>query len=331
MNTNLTPNDINSHYNLYTKPYLTNLRNKISQFYQTKIIMGCSSSQEEKLESNIRPKHRNKIEENPLLESVPFSISNASEVNEESNRLTKSEEKFERKKSILKHRTPTENIEVKNKMPKLPTIGFPIQEEDENNEQSSAHLINEVGSISKIKEINYAGSLINDGARSPKTPKVSAAKKFLKRKSTIRTSNFNGVTMVQNLEEYLPENLNREELKQMVFNALGNSIVEDMDQVVKGKTISINQAEALVDLVYDKVKKDKTDEKDAEGQVPIKKRRYSILNQVDVNIGFSDLTPDLLKKSLFQGKEYNEIQVQNIMKNLSQGSENVKVLTIELK
>ena len=45
----------------------------------------------------------------------------------------------------------------------------------------------------------------------------------------------------------------------------------------------------------------------------------------------TDLTTDFLKKTVFKNKNPSEQQIENAMKNLSQGNCNVKVLTIELR
>ena len=61
------------------------------------------------------------------------------------------------------------------------------------------------------------------------------------------------------------------------------------------------------------------------------KVRYSCINQLFVTVGMRDLTPELLKETCFKNKEVTQIQIDNAMKNLSQGMKDVKVLTIELR
>ena len=45
----------------------------------------------------------------------------------------------------------------------------------------------------------------------------------------------------------------------------------------------------------------------------------------------TDLTPEFLRNTVFKNKNPTPQQIENAMKNLSQGNENVKVLTIELR
>ena len=172
-----------------------------------------------------------------------------------------------------------------------------------------------------------------------------------RRRSTLKKSQFNGVTIVNNIKDYLPQNITKEEIREMVYNVLEDKIVDDISKVIRGKTITKEQVDAIVNIVYDKVKGDKNDSDDenkkknnnnnineySNGNNNIvrrnerrKSRRYSILNQVFVNIGLTDLTPEFVKNTVFRKKNPTQQQIDNAIKNISQGNPNVKVLTIEL-
>ena len=172
-----------------------------------------------------------------------------------------------------------------------------------------------------------------------------------RRRSTLTKSQFNGVTIVNNIKDYLPQNITKEEIREMVYNVLEDKIVDDISKVIRGKTITKEQVDAIVNIVYDKVKGDKNDSDDenkkknnnnninnnSNGNNNIvrrnerrKSRRYSILNQVFVNIGLTDLTPEFVKNTVFRKKNPTQQQIDNAIKNISQGNPNVKVLTIEL-
>ena len=172
-----------------------------------------------------------------------------------------------------------------------------------------------------------------------------------RRRSTLTKSQFNGVTIVNNIKDYLPQNITKEEIREMVYNVLEDKIVDDISKVIRGKTITKEQVDAIVNIVYDKVKGDKNDSDDENNKKNInnninnnsngnnnivrrnerrKSRRYSILNQVFVNIGLTDLTPEFVKNTVFRKKNPTQQQIDNAIKNISQGNPNVKVLTIEL-
>ena len=120
-----------------------------------------------------------------------------------------------------------------------------------------------------------------------------------RRRSTLTKSQFNGVTIVNNIKDYLPQNITKEEIREMVYNVLEDKIVDDISKVIRGKTITKEQVDA-------------------------------ILNQVFVNIGLTDLTPEFVKNTVFRKKNPTQQQIDNAIKNISQGNPNVKVLTIEL-
>ena len=88
------------------------------------------------------------------------------------------------------------------------------------------------------------------------------------RKSDIRRSQCNGVVIVENLKEYLPSDITKENILQMVENALEGSIVEDESQVVRGKTVSRKQVEAIADIVYLRLQ-DGDDEPEKEKTKPV--------------------------------------------------------------
>lgn len=143
--------------------------------------------------------------------------------------------------------------------------------------------------------------------------------------------------IVENLKDYLPENITKEDILQMVENALANQIEEDESKVVRGKTVSRRQLEAIADIVYLRLKddEDKPVMINSNDTKPIEKRRtrvrHSCINELFVTVGMRDLSPELLKETCFKGKEVTEIQIENAMKNISQGMKDVKVLTIDLR
>ena len=57
---------------------------------------------------------------------------------------------------------------------------------------------------------------------------------------------------------------------------------------------------------------------------------YSIIEQINVRIGMSELNKDLIEKIFFQGRKISKIQSDIIIKNLSKGNKGVKALYIEL-
>jgi cell division protein ZapA (FtsZ GTPase activity inhibitor) len=135
-----------------------------------------------------------------------------------------------------------------------------------------------------------------------------------------RKYKFNGITVVQNLRDYVPKNITKEEIKDMIFNALADGLVDDDKYYIPGKTVTLAQATAIVDLIENYIKDDSSVEK---------LENKSLLKGVNLTIDLVDLNKDIIKKKMFKGKNPSEIEVENILKNLSQGMDNIKVLSIE--
>ena len=137
-----------------------------------------------------------------------------------------------------------------------------------------------------------------------------------------RKFKFNGITVVQNLKDYIPSNIAKSEIKDMVYNAFGDGLVDDKKYFIPGKTITREQANAIVDLII-KYIKDDTNIENLEND--------SILDGLSLTIDLVDLNKDIIKEKMFKGKNPSDIQLENILKNLSQGLNNVKILSIEFQ
>ena len=110
----------------------------------------------------------------------------------------------------------------------------------------------------------------------------------------------------------------------MVYNALGNSIVNDKSQYIKGKNLTKEQAEGIVDVLFKLVSSNESSEKNA-----FEDER---LNDVKIKIGFYDADKENVRKFMFRGKNPSDEEVEKTYNNLSSnGTENVKFLAIEFQ
>jgi len=290
--------------------------------------MGCSNSKT--IEKNKNPNIINKEILNNVEESPLENNDSPREYDEEQQKLKLKHKK--RRKSKLKNKS----LSPENKIKKKVTINSP-NEEQIKNETLNPPLINNIKIESpnnnNIEEENLIKNETNE--INPENKK-EINRNSIRRRSSIRKSQCNGIVIVDNIKNYLPENITKEEINEMVYNALEGCIVDDISKVIRGKTITKEQADAIANIVFDKVKGDKNDSDNEDENKKDKfqrrkSRRYSVLNQVFVNVGMTDLTPEFLKNTVFKNKNPTQQQIDNAMKNLSQGNCNVKVLTIELR
>ena len=198
----------------------------------------------------------------------------------------------------------------------------------------------------------------------------SDKKSFTTRKQeSLRKTERNGFIMVENIKEYLPQDVTQEMVYGMVEQALGGNVVEDESKVEKGKTITRKQLKAIAEVVFqhlkqenntiieeveDENKKQDNNNKDIannnednnndagnnveeENKQNEKKYqrsnkiRHSCINDLYVRVGMRNLTPSLLKKTYFRNQNVSQTQLDNAMKNFTQGTDNVKVLIIDIQ
>ena len=171
--------------------------------------------------------------------------------------------------------------------------------------------------ISKNKNHQYNKNLFVAQTAEAIKMEITMQKKGL----DYRKFKFNGITVVQNLRDYIPSKITRQELKDMVYNAFGGGLVDDMKYFIPGKTVTREQANAIIELIENYIKEDKN----------VKLENESILEGVNLTIDFVDLNKDIIKEKMFKGKSPSDIQLENILKNLSQGFNNVKILNIEFQ
>lgn len=176
---------------------------------------------------------------------------------------------------------------------------FEINEKELKNSQNSLNSRNKI-----IKEKNVLNTSLNK-----------------KEKKEFKKLEFNNITIIDNLSNYFPKNISKEEIKELVDDVLYGRIVEDQYEVIQGQNITREQADALAQIIYEKITK--------EGK-KISKNNYSVLENINVKIGMTELNKETVEKIFFKGHTITEIQNEIIMKNLAKGKKNVKVLYIEL-
>ena len=71
-----------------------------------------------------------------------------------------------------------------------------------------------------------------------------------------RKFKFNGITIVQNLKDYIPKDITREEIKDIIYTAFGEGLVDDLRYFIPGKTVTRKQANAIIDLIEQYIKED---------------------------------------------------------------------------
>ena len=137
-----------------------------------------------------------------------------------------------------------------------------------------------------------------------------------------RKFKFNGITVIQNLKDYIPNDITKDEIKDMVYNSFGDGLVDDNKYYIPGKTVTRQQANEIVNLIESYIKDD---------FIVTNLENNTLLNGVNLVIDLVDLNKDIIKEKMFKGKNPSDLQLENTLKNLSGGLSNIKVLSIEFQ
>ena len=134
---------------------------------------------------------------------------------------------------------------------------------------------------------------------------------------------FKGLTILENVKQYFPENIERDYIKDMVINALGGNIVNDKSEYVRGKNLTKDQVEGIIDVLFKIVSENENVEKNE-----IEDQR---LNDIKVNIGFYDANEENIRKFIFKDKNPTDEEVENTLNQFNSGEAETKILAVEIE
>ena len=165
---------------------------------------------------------------------------------------------------------------------------------------------------------NYKDLFSEKGKKIPKYKLNGNETEEEKKNKNLKKSKINGITIVQNLKDYFPEDITKEEIKNLVFEAFGDSIVDDMSLYIPGQTVTFEQAIELSNYIYNIVKNKKNNNEQC-------------LEDLNVKIDLVPLNKKLIKEKMFKGQDPSEKQIENVFQSYGGESNNIKVLTIEFQ
>ena len=173
---------------------------------------------------------------------------------------------------------------------------------------------------SKAKEIMYDHkNMFSEAGEKIPEYKVYAKNEDNTEKETFyKKSKMNGIVIVENLKEYFPKEITRDEVQELIFEAFGDCIVEDDDLLIPGQTATYDQVLELSDYIFNYIKgNDK------------KMKNNKSLEKLNIKIDLVSLDKKFIKDKLFKGKEPSEKELEKAVKSYSGSSKDVKALTIE--
>jgi hypothetical protein len=179
-----------------------------------------------------------------------------------------------------------------------------------------------------VTENNHEANNINKTQNNPNT-KLSINKKNNSKEKVTIDENFKketrkGLTILENVKEILPNDISKDNIREMVVNALGDTIVEDESKFIKGVNLTKAHVETIVDALFNIVTQTEENEN-------IEDDRYKDFKDINISIGFYDANEENVRKFMFKGKNPTDEQVKNTLNQLNSGEVDAKILAIELK
>ena len=126
------------------------------------------------------------------------------------------------------------------------------------------------------------------------------------------------INILDNVKEYFPGDVTRDEIEEMVLSAIGDSIVKGLN-FKKGVNLTMEHAQAIIDILYMTINETNNGDKNYE----------KILEDVKLKIGFCDINKDSIKNIMFKGQNPTDEEIEQVLEQF-EGCINPKLFVIEL-
>ena len=146
--------------------------------------------------------------------------------------------------------------------------------------------------------------------------------KFVEEK-LIEKKAIKGLTILENVKHFFPEDINRNDIKIMIYKALENKIINNQLNYIKGKNLTKEQVEFIIDKIMEILNRND----DYEDNYNIED---DILGDLNIKIGFYDANAENVRKIIFNGKNPTDEEVEEALNNLNNGYENTQLLACEI-
>ena len=130
-----------------------------------------------------------------------------------------------------------------------------------------------------------------------------------------KTVSYKGITILDNIQKFIPGTITRDEIKNMVYESLE---IGDLKGKSKGK-LTEDKIEAIIDLLMKVISGNSNDLED--------KR----LDDIKAVIGFYDVNEENIKKLFFKNEKPTKEQIEEKYNKLASQEEDAKIFAIELE
>ena len=146
----------------------------------------------------------------------------------------------------------------------------------------------------------------------------STIKKKEEPKKPEKVKTIKNINILDNVKEYLPDDITRDEIEEMVKSAIGDSISFG-NNYKKGANLTREHVEALIDIIYMNVVGRNNGDKNYE----------KIMEDVRVKVGFVDVSKDSVKNIMFRRQNPTDDEIEQVLEQFKL-SIDPKLFVIEL-
>ena len=301
----------------------TNIATKINKKQLN--ILASDKNQNQKLNNDDKIGKNNdnlKINEkqNNEEENVKKSI-----IKEESKLKNKFDEEKKENSSLKKSKVENEenekeeNKEIEEKENKEPEkeVNKEIEEkENKENEKEVNKEIEEKENEETEKE-EYSSSIISKSEGDKGS--IIKEENVIKKNNSEKFLSYNNLRISENVIEFLPKDVSKEEIKEMVLNALGDSIANDNLKYIKGKNLTDKQVNAIIEILYKNVKKENAEI-----------NYEQIFGDTNIKIGLKEMNKENIKNIIFNNSEPSEEEIKEVLAQYISENNIPKFFVIEL-
>ncbi len=217
--------------------------------------------------------------------------------------------------SVEERKTPNQRYEQK----KPNSLNATDNKNNQNNQSESINVFPATKKPNNENKRNKSPLTndINNNTQQITFPSVSQKKEIDDYKKD-KVKSFKNIQILDNVKEYLPEDVSREEIEEMVLNAIGSNGI-DPSRYVKGKNLTKEHVEAIIDILYMTLIGRNNGDKNYE----------KLLEDVKLKIGFCDVNKESVKNIMFKGQNPTDEEIDQVLEQFK-STINPKLFVIEL-
>ena len=182
----------------------------------------------------------------------------------------------------------------------------------------------------KDKEINIKKELNkNDNKENYKkekeiyvTKEKKQEKEKIKKTITKKLKFYSFLSVSEELLDFLTDNISKNELHQLIYDALRNSIINEKDRYIKGKNLTVEQVNCLIDILYNCMANIDNDKDEKKGK--------ELLGDIKLKLDFCDINKENVRKIIFKDVDPSDEDLEEMLAQFNNSNDKLKLFVIEL-